>query len=90
MAGEQPTAAPTTLDTYTDKDASSSDPRPFSAHQELPGATSKDVHASAGQPGTGMSSKELRHNAQPSRKKEGFGTEARFGNDTRFSDDVEL
>ncbi|KAK0200568.1 hypothetical protein DFS33DRAFT_1397572 [Desarmillaria ectypa] len=45
--------------------------------QELPGRTSKDVHQNTGKPGSGMSSKELRHDGQPGRK-EDLGSEVRL------------
>ncbi|PBK68233.1 hypothetical protein ARMSODRAFT_1085535 [Armillaria solidipes] len=74
-AGRQPSPQPVILDTVVDRDATGES----GPTQELPGVTSKDVHQSTGKPGSGMSSKELRHDGQPGRKKEGLGLEARWG-----------
>ncbi|SJL14427.1 uncharacterized protein ARMOST_17884 [Armillaria ostoyae] len=68
---------PVTLDTVVDRDATASGES--GPTQKLPGVTSKDVYQSTGKPGSGMSSKELRHDGQPGRKKEGLGLEARWG-----------
>ncbi len=73
--GRQPSPQPVTLDTVVDRDATGES----GPTQELPGVTSKDVRQSTGKPGSGMSSKELRHDGQPGRKKEGLGLEARRG-----------
>ncbi|KAK0473650.1 hypothetical protein EDD18DRAFT_1224761 [Armillaria luteobubalina] len=72
-AGRQPSPRPVTLDTIVDRNATSES----GPMQELPGVTSKDVYQSTGQPGSGMSSKELQHDSQPGRKKECLGLEAR-------------
>ncbi|KAK7021801.1 hypothetical protein VNI00_017245 [Paramarasmius palmivorus] len=71
---QNPQRAPVTLDTVVDKDASlSSGPMQTSASDMLNGATSADVYQSAGKPGSGMSSKELRNDGHAHRKKEGQG-----------------
>ncbi|KAJ7907194.1 hypothetical protein B0H13DRAFT_2019255 [Mycena leptocephala] len=73
-AGQQPQAAPVTVDTVVDRDATTNQPTDLgTGYDQLPGATSKDVYASTGQPGTGMSSKELRHDGQPGRKRDRAG-----------------
>ncbi|KAG1822630.1 uncharacterized protein BJ212DRAFT_1263798 [Suillus subaureus] len=72
--GQQPRAAPVTLDTYVDEDASANTPLVTRASDTLVGATSADVHDGLGHPGQGMSSKELRHDGQPGRKRHGQGT----------------
>ena len=85
FAGQQPRTAPVTLDTYIDKDASattSSPPPVARVSDTLTGATSADVHSGLGHPGQGMSSKELRHDGQPGRKRHGQGTE-QFGQGRR-------
>ncbi|KAK0451187.1 uncharacterized protein EV420DRAFT_1274363, partial [Desarmillaria tabescens] len=74
-AGRQPSPQPVTLNTVVDRDPIDQS----CLSQELLGVTSKDVHQSTGKPGSGMSSKELRHDGQPGRKKEGLGLEARWG-----------
>lgn len=48
------------------------------ASDTLTGATSADVYDGLGHPGQGMSSKELRHDGQPGRKRYGEGVE-QFG-----------
>ncbi|KAJ7192054.1 hypothetical protein B0H12DRAFT_1246203 [Mycena haematopus] len=76
-AGQNPQPSPVTVDTYVDKNATS-ETEPTDAgteYNQLPGATSKDVSESLGQPGAGMSSKELRHNGQQGRKHEKLGLE---------------
>jgi hypothetical protein len=78
VSGQQPCAAPVTLDTYVDEDASADTPPVTRASDTLVGATSADVHDGLGHPGHGMSSKELRHDGQPGRKKQGQGTD-QFG-----------
>ncbi|KIJ62618.1 hypothetical protein HYDPIDRAFT_182665 [Hydnomerulius pinastri MD-312] len=75
-AGRQPSGAPITLDTVVDKDASADDGS--LQYPTLEGATSGDVHAGLGMPIQGMSSKELRHDGQSGRKRQGEGTE-QFG-----------
>ncbi|KAJ7828377.1 hypothetical protein B0H14DRAFT_2356536 [Mycena olivaceomarginata] len=84
-AGQPAQAAPVTLDTYVDKNAASENEQTDAGYNQLPGATSKDVAESMGQPGSGMSSKELRHNGQPGRKREKLGVE-QYGT---WSKDVE-
>ncbi|KAG2101537.1 hypothetical protein BD769DRAFT_187115 [Suillus cothurnatus] len=79
--GQQPHAAPVTLDTYVDEDASANTPFVTRASDTLVGATSADVHDGLGHPGQGMSSKELRHDGQPGRKRHGQGTD-QFGQGT--------
>ncbi|KAG1879241.1 hypothetical protein F4604DRAFT_1753825 [Suillus subluteus] len=79
--GQQPRAAPVTLDTYVDEDASANTPLVTRASDTLVGATSADVHDGLGHPGQGMSSKELRHDGQPGRKRHGQGTD-QFGQGT--------
>ncbi|KAJ7129658.1 hypothetical protein C8R44DRAFT_84466 [Mycena epipterygia] len=71
--GQQPASAPVTVDTYIDQDASQENGQSGPPYDRLPGATSRDVSESTGQPGTGMSSKELRHDGQPGRKREKLG-----------------
>lgn len=44
----------------------------------IPGATSRDVYGGLGAPVQGMSSKELRHDGQPGRTRQGEGVE-QFG-----------
>lgn len=77
--GANPDAAPVTLDTVVDKDASAQTPRSSAPHDTLPGATSKDLHGGIGVPASGMTSSEMHHNGQGGRKREGFGVEARHG-----------
>lgn len=77
IAGQKPPKAPVTLDTYVDKDASTT-PHVTRASDTLTGATSADVHDGLGHPGQGMSSKELRHDGQPGRKRQEKGVE-QFG-----------
>ncbi|KAJ6453337.1 hypothetical protein C8R45DRAFT_1039236 [Mycena sanguinolenta] len=75
-AGQLPREARVTVDTYVDKDASLNKDEKVdvgTGYDQLPGATSKEVSESTGQPGAGMSSKELRHNGQPGRKREKLG-----------------
>ncbi|KAJ7716857.1 hypothetical protein B0H16DRAFT_1612699 [Mycena metata] len=88
-AGQQPQRASVTLDTVVDKDAEATQNdlagQTNGPYDQLPGATSKDVSASSGQPGTGMSSKELHHNGQPGRKREKLGAD-QYGT---ASEDVE-
>ncbi|KAF8169012.1 hypothetical protein K438DRAFT_1615627 [Mycena galopus ATCC 62051] len=78
-AGQQPQPSPVTVGTYADKNASAENENQATdagtGYDQLPGATSKDVVESAGQPGSGMSSKELRHNGQPGRKREKLGVD---------------
>ncbi|KAF7333015.1 Glycylpeptide N-tetradecanoyltransferase [Mycena venus] len=76
-AGQQPQAVPAsaTIGTYVDKNAGNDNERMDAGYNQLPGATSKDVYESAGQPGSGMSSKEVRHDGQPGRKREKLGSE---------------
>ncbi|KAJ6467579.1 hypothetical protein C8R47DRAFT_1000069 [Mycena vitilis] len=71
--GEQPGPSPVTLNTVVIEDASAGPDEATGPTNEFPGATSKDVAASTGQPGSGMSSKELHHNGQPGRKREKLG-----------------
>lgn len=78
--GSQPSPAPVTLDSVVDPDASvdvsvQQDP---SAPSTLVGATSKDVYRGLGVPVQGMSSRELRHDGQPGRKRHNEGVE-QFG-----------
>ncbi|KAG2758066.1 hypothetical protein P692DRAFT_20710223 [Suillus brevipes Sb2] len=80
--GQQPRAAPVTLDTYVDEDASADAPPVTRASDTLVGATSSDVHGGLGHPGQGMTSKELRHDGQPGRKRHGQGTD-QFGHQGR-------
>ncbi|KAJ7180101.1 hypothetical protein C8R43DRAFT_871273 [Mycena crocata] len=80
--GQEPQAAGVTIDTFIDRDASGQNSRTDGPFDELPGATSKDVSESAGKPGTGMSSKELRHNGQQGRKREKLGDD-RFGTSSK-------
>ncbi|KAK0219140.1 hypothetical protein IW262DRAFT_1462767 [Armillaria fumosa] len=74
-AGRQPSPQPVGLNTIVDRNATGES----GPTQELPGVTSKDVYQSTGQPGSGMSSKELQHDGQPGRKKDSLGLEARWG-----------
>lgn len=63
-----------TLDTLVDKDASRTSTGPLTdAADTLGGANSADVYSGLGKPGSGMSSKELHHDGQPGRKREGQG-----------------
>ncbi|KIK57705.1 hypothetical protein GYMLUDRAFT_228745 [Collybiopsis luxurians FD-317 M1] len=76
--GQQPPRAPVTFDTVVDKDASLSNPQQSSASHTsasatLNGATSLEVDDSLGKPGSGMTSKELRHDGMPGRKKGEMG-----------------
>lgn len=80
--GQQPHAAPITLDTYVDEDASADIPVLTRASDTLVGATSADVHDGLGHSGQGMTSKELRHDGQPGRKRHGQGTD-QFGHEGR-------
>ncbi|KAK7001672.1 Glycylpeptide N-tetradecanoyltransferase [Favolaschia claudopus] len=80
-SGQQPQAAPVTIGTYVDKNAMTEEGEQTGEY-ELPGATSKDVHESMGQPGSGMSAKELRHGGQPGRKREKLGLE-QYGTETK-------
>ncbi|KAF9075180.1 hypothetical protein BDP27DRAFT_36864 [Rhodocollybia butyracea] len=78
FSGQQPERAPVTLDTVVDKDASlpnteHSSELHTSAAQTLNGASSADVDNSLGKPGSGMTSKELRHDGQAGRKKQEMG-----------------
>ncbi|KAJ7056401.1 hypothetical protein C8F01DRAFT_1087238 [Mycena amicta] len=73
QAGENPPAAPVVLDTLVDKDAWDPNARRVDPYPDFHGATSKDVYESAGKPGAGMTSAELRHNGMRGRKKEGLG-----------------
>lgn len=66
---------PVVLDTFVDKDASATSPLVTRASDTLIGATSADVHDGLGHPGQGMSSKELRHDGQPGRKRHGEGVD---------------
>ncbi|KAH7925900.1 hypothetical protein BV22DRAFT_1033507 [Leucogyrophana mollusca] len=100
--GRQPDRAPVTLDTVVDKDASAENSSPRTppaptASSTLTGATSADVHEGLGMPGQGMSSKELRHDGQPGRKRQGqgvdqlgggMGGESGRGSGTRRVDDA--
>ncbi|KAH7909896.1 hypothetical protein BJ138DRAFT_1009909 [Hygrophoropsis aurantiaca] len=70
--GRRPDSAPVTLDTVVDKDASTTHTGP-NYGSETVGATSADVHKGLGVPVQGMSSKELRHDGQPGRKRQGDG-----------------
>ena len=70
--GQNPDAAPTTLDTYVDNDASE-DVRPVD--DAVHGATSKDVYASLGQPMSNLTSNELHHGGQQGRKRDGQGVD---------------
>ncbi|KAJ6544410.1 hypothetical protein B0H19DRAFT_1034819 [Mycena capillaripes] len=76
-AGQQPQPSSVTLDTVVDKDATAAQNelagQTNGPYDQLPGATSKDVSASSGQPGSGMSSQERHHNGQPGRKREKLG-----------------
>ncbi|OJA21020.1 hypothetical protein AZE42_02353 [Rhizopogon vesiculosus] len=76
--GQKPPKAPVTLDTYVDKDTSATSPVVTRASDTLTGATSADVYDGLGHPGQGMSSKELRHDGRPGRKRYGEGVE-QFG-----------
>ncbi|KAK7463575.1 hypothetical protein VKT23_006921 [Stygiomarasmius scandens] len=83
--GQQPSAAPVTLDTYVDPDASlqSRHPTRMNAGQNptmdappMPGATSAEIEAGVGdhfKPTGGMTSQELHHNGMHGRKREGEG-----------------
>ncbi|KAF9267088.1 hypothetical protein L218DRAFT_955561 [Marasmius fiardii PR-910] len=76
ILGQNPPRAPVTRDTVVDKDASlSSGPMQTSASDTLGGATSEDVYQSIGQPGSGMSSKEVHHDGSLGRKRDGQGVD---------------
>ncbi|KIK94053.1 hypothetical protein PAXRUDRAFT_828389 [Paxillus rubicundulus Ve08.2h10] len=77
--GRQPKGSPVLLDTLVDNDASMDNEGDYlTATSTFSGATSHDVHGGLGMPVQGMSSKELRHDGQPGRKRHGQGTE-QFG-----------
>ncbi|EGN98135.1 hypothetical protein SERLA73DRAFT_74369 [Serpula lacrymans var. lacrymans S7.3] len=81
--GRQPEPSAVTVDEYVDKDASATNSSPDhppvpTASSTLTGATSADVNQGYGHPGQGMSSKEMRHDGQPGRKRHGQGVE-QFG-----------
>lgn len=89
VAGQEPPRAPVVLDTFVDKDASATSPLVPRASDTLIGATSADVHDGLGYPGQGMSSKELRHDGQPGRKRHGGGVEqVMAGDGSRKLDDA--
>ncbi|KAF9241147.1 hypothetical protein BU15DRAFT_45327 [Melanogaster broomeanus] len=71
--------SPVLLDTVVDNDASADNEADNqTALSSSPGATSHDVYKGMGMPAQGMSSKELRHDGQPGRKRHGQGIE-QFG-----------
>ncbi|KDQ19481.1 hypothetical protein BOTBODRAFT_28056 [Botryobasidium botryosum FD-172 SS1] len=62
--------------TVVDQDASANPPQLASAEDTLGGlVTSKELHDGLGHPGQGMSSKEVRHDGQPGRKKQELGAD---------------
>ncbi|KAF8636225.1 hypothetical protein AX17_003711 [Amanita inopinata Kibby_2008] len=65
------------MDTASDPDASAAPSETVQSNQ-MAGATSQDVHEGLGHPGSGMSSKELRHDGQPGRHRRGQGV-SQFG-----------
>ncbi|KAF5367385.1 hypothetical protein D9758_003758 [Tetrapyrgos nigripes] len=77
QAGQQPSPAPTTLDTYVDSDASlQSHHNPTVNTAPLPGSTSAEVEAGVGdhfKPTGGMTSQELHHNGMGGRKRDAQG-----------------
>ncbi|EIW81254.1 hypothetical protein CONPUDRAFT_153805 [Coniophora puteana RWD-64-598 SS2] len=75
--GRQPESAPIQVDTYVDNDAAAPQP-PVTASSTLTGANSAEVSETIGKPGQGMSSKELRHDGQPGRKRHAEGVD-QFG-----------
>ncbi|KAH7909895.1 hypothetical protein BJ138DRAFT_1154155 [Hygrophoropsis aurantiaca] len=80
-AGRQSDPAPVTTDKVVDKDASTRDTGFEDAHEPVTvGTTSADV------PVQGMSSKELRRESQPGRKRQGDGLQK--GTDIRGSGDI--
>ncbi|KAF8551705.1 hypothetical protein OG21DRAFT_251632 [Imleria badia] len=77
--GRQPQGSPVLLDTVVDQDASADNETDYlTAQSTILGATSRDVYQGLGVPVQGMSSKELRHDGQPGRKRQGGGVE-QFG-----------
>lgn len=77
--GRQPQGSSVLLDTVVDQDASADNETNYlTAQSTILGATSRDVHGGLGVPVQGMSSKELRHDGQPGRKRQGGGVE-QFG-----------
>lgn len=77
--GRQPQGSPVLLDTVVDQDASADNETDYlTAQSTILGATSHDVYEGLGVPAQGMSSKELRHDGQPGRKRQGGGVE-QFG-----------
>ena len=67
VLGQSQPPGPVTFDQVVDEDVSAPPP---SAEETLVGPTSQDVHQGMGVPVYGMSSKEIRHNGLPKRKKE--------------------
>lgn len=49
----------------------------------MPGADSKQLNQSSGQPGSGMSSQEMRHGGHKGGKRERLGVEAKYGSEQR-------
>lgn len=77
--GRQPQGSPVLLDTVVDQDASADNETDYlTAQSTILGATSRDVYEGLGVPVQGMSSKELRHDGQPGRKRQAGGAE-QFG-----------
>ena len=66
------------LDTVVDQDATAENGTNCLNQSTILGATSRDVYRGLGIPVQGMSSKELRHDGKPGRKRQGGGTE-QFG-----------
>ncbi|KAF7329200.1 hypothetical protein MKEN_00180600 [Mycena kentingensis (nom. inval.)] len=90
-AGAPVPAAPVTLDSYTDKDATGRDPASTRLGAlDFPGAASKDVHVGLGQPVYGETSNELRHDGQRGRKKQEIGVENAHGSRAQQPKDVEI
>jgi hypothetical protein len=69
--------AGTGLPTFKSTQVTDTDPYALSpkAEETLGGATSAAMNQSSGQPGSGMSSRELHHNGHSSRKKEHAGAD---------------
>ncbi|KAG6900774.1 hypothetical protein C0993_002198 [Termitomyces sp. T159_Od127] len=69
--GQTPQEAPVTTDTVIDKEASSGrDTGRIGARDTLGGATSSDVHAGLGHPGSGQTSQELHHDGRRGRERD--------------------
>ena len=61
---------------------------PTTAEDTMTGATSQDVHGGIGKPGSGMTSREVRHDGKQKRKRGLQGLEGRYGSANVTGDDI--